>query len=70
MTTRASLRVSQATQNTKNQRLAILAFARAERMAVDAFLALQASSRRSATTRKVDVLLARLAPGDTRLGSE
>jgi hypothetical protein len=70
MTTLAYLRVSKDTQDTKNQRLAILEFARAERMAVDEFLELQASSRRSATTRKVDVLLARLAPGDTLLVSE
>ena len=70
MTTLAYLRVSKDTQDTKNQRLAILEFARAERMAVDEFLELQASSRRSTTTRKVDLLLARLAPGDTLLVSE
>ena len=70
MTTLAYLRVSKDTQDTKNQRLAILEFARAERMEVDEFLELQASSRRSATTRKVDVLLARLAPEDTLLVSE
>ena len=39
-------------------------------MEVDEFLELQASSRRSTTTQKVDVLLARLAPGDTLLVSE
>ena len=70
MTTLAYLRVSKDTQDTKNQRLAILEFARAERMEVDEFLELQASSRRSATTRKVDLVLARLAPGDTLLVSE
>jgi DNA invertase Pin-like site-specific DNA recombinase len=70
MTTLAYLRVSKDTQDTKNQRLAILEFAHAEGIAVDAFLELQASSRRSATIRKVDLLLARLAPGDTLLVSE
>ena len=70
MTTLAYLRVSKDTQDTKNQRLAILEFARAERMEVDEFLELQVSSRRSATTRKVDLLLARLVPGDTLLVSE
>ena len=63
MTTLAYLRVSKDTQDTKNQRLAILEFARAERMEVDEFLELQASSRRSTTTRKVDLLLTRLVPG-------
>ena len=70
MTTLAYLRVSKDTQDTKNQRLAILEFAHAERIAVDEFLELQASSRRSAKVRKVDLLLARLAPGDTLLVSE
>ena len=70
MTTLAYLRVSKATQEIKNQRLAILEFARAERMEVHEFLELQASSRRSATTRKLDLLLARLAPGDTLMVSE
>ena len=70
MTTLAYLRVSKDTQDTKNQRLAILEFAHAERIAVDEFLELQASSRRSAKIRKVDLLLARLAPGDTLLVSE
>jgi len=70
MTTLAYLRVSKDTQDTKNQRLAILEFAHAERIAVDEFLELQASSRRSTKVRKVDLLLARLAPGDTLLVSE
>lgn len=70
MTTLAYLRVSKATQDTKNQRLALLEFARAERMAIDAFLELQASSRRSTTIRKVALLLTRLVPGDTLVVSE
>ena len=70
MTTLAYLRVSKDTQDTKNQRLAILEFAHAEQIAIDEFLELQASSRRSAKVRKVALLLARLAPGDTLLVSE
>jgi DNA invertase Pin-like site-specific DNA recombinase len=70
MTILAYLRVSKDTQDTKNQRLAILEFARAERMEVQEFVELYASSRRSAKERKVDLLLARLAPGDTLLVSE
>jgi DNA invertase Pin-like site-specific DNA recombinase len=70
MTTLAYLRVSKDTQDTKHQRLAILEFAHAERIAIDEFVELQASTRRSAKVRKVDLLLARLAPGDTLLVSE
>jgi len=69
MTTLAYLRVSKDTQDTKNQRLAILEFARAERLEVDECLELQAASRRSTTIRKVDLLLARLVPEDTLLVS-
>src|SRR5688572_6754576 len=58
MTILAYLRVSKDTQDTKNQRLAILEFARAERMEVQEFLELYVSSRRSAKERKVDLLLA------------
>jgi DNA invertase Pin-like site-specific DNA recombinase len=70
MTTLAYLRVSKDTQDTKNQRLAILEFARAERIEVDEFLELQVSARQSAQTRKVDLLLTRLTSGDTLLVSE
>jgi DNA invertase Pin-like site-specific DNA recombinase len=70
MTTLAYLRVSKDTQDTKNQRLAILEFARAERIEVDEFLELQVSARQSAKTRKVDLLLTRLTSGDTLLVSE
>ena len=70
MTTLAYLRVSKYTQDTKNQRLAILEFARAERIEVDEFLELQVSARQSAKTRKVDLLLTRLTSGDTLLVSE
>jgi DNA invertase Pin-like site-specific DNA recombinase len=66
-TTLAYRRVSQDTQDTKTQRLAIGEFARAERMAVEELLDRQASARRSATPRQVDLVLARLVPGDTLL---
>jgi DNA invertase Pin-like site-specific DNA recombinase len=70
LTTLAYLRVSKDTQDTKNQRLALGEFARAERLEVDAFLELQASSRRCTTLRKVALFLARLGPGDTLVVSE
>jgi DNA invertase Pin-like site-specific DNA recombinase len=70
MPTLAYLRVSKDTQDVTHQRLAILEFARRERLAVDDFLEVSVSSRRSLKERKVDLLLARLAPGDTVIVSE
>jgi DNA invertase Pin-like site-specific DNA recombinase len=70
MTTIAYLRVSTAAQEINNQRLAILEFARTAHMEVHEFLEIQASSRRSATVRQLDVLLSRLAPGDALIVSE
>jgi DNA invertase Pin-like site-specific DNA recombinase len=70
MSTLAYLRVSKHTQDVNHQRLAILEFARRERLTADEFLAVEVSSRRSAKARKVDVLLMQLAPGDTLIVSE
>ena len=70
MKTLAYLRVSTETQETNNQRLAILEFARVERLEVHEFVELRASSRQSAKVRQIDLLLARLAPGDTLIVSE
>jgi DNA invertase Pin-like site-specific DNA recombinase len=66
----AYLRVSRHTQDVTHQRLAILEFARRERFTVDDFLEFSVSSRRSPKERKVDLLLARLMPGDTLIVSE
>jgi DNA invertase Pin-like site-specific DNA recombinase len=70
MLTLAYLRVSKDTQDVTHQRLAILEFARRERLTVDEFLEVSISSRRSIKERKVDLLLARLAPGDILIVSE
>jgi DNA invertase Pin-like site-specific DNA recombinase len=70
MPTLAYLRVSKDTQDVTHQRLAILEFARRERLAEDDFLEVSVSSRRSLKERKVDLLRARLAPGDTVIVSE
>jgi DNA invertase Pin-like site-specific DNA recombinase len=70
MRTLAYLRVSKHTQDVNHQRLAILEFARRERLTVDEFIAVEVSSRRSSKARKVDVLLMQLAPGDTLIVSE
>ena len=65
MSTIAYLRVSKDSQDVNNQRLAILEFARQEHREIGEFMALQVSSRRSPRERQIDVLLQRLAPGDT-----
>jgi DNA invertase Pin-like site-specific DNA recombinase len=70
MLTLAYLRVSRETQDVTHQRLAILEFARREWLTVDEFLEVSISSRRSIKERKVDLLLARLAPGDILIVSE
>ncbi len=70
MLTLAYLRVSKNTQDMTHQRLAILEFARRERLTVDEFLEVSISSRRSLKERRVDLLLARLAPGDLLIVSE
>ena len=70
MPTLAYLQVSKHTQDVNHQCLAILEFARRERLTVDEFIAVEVSSRRSAKARKVDVLLMQLAPGDTLIVSE
>ena len=70
MKTVTYVRVSTDTQDITHQRLAILEFARTERMAVDEFLEVQASSRRSVKVRHLDVLLSSLAPGDVLIVSE
>lgn len=70
MKTVAYVRVSTDTQDTTHQRLAILEFARTERLVVDEILEIQASARRSRTVRRIDALLSRLEPGDTLIVSE
>ena len=70
MATIAYLRVSKDTQDVKNQRLAILEFARREQLEVDNFIEIAVSSRKSANERKVDALLETLAPSDTLIVGE
>src|SRR6266446_2361149 len=70
MKTIAYLRVSKDSQDVKNQRLAILEFARHEHWEIGEFMELQVSSRRSPKERQLDVLLARLEPGDTLMVSK
>jgi DNA invertase Pin-like site-specific DNA recombinase len=50
--------------------LAVLEFARRERLTVDDFLEVSVSATRSLKERKADLLLARLVPGDTLIVRE
>jgi len=59
MPTMAYLRVSKDIQDVTHQRLAMLEFARRERLTVEECLGVSVSSRRSLKERKVDLLLAR-----------
>ena len=70
MKTIAYVRVSTDAQDVTHQRLAILEFARTERMAVDEFLEIRASSRHSIKVRHIEVLLDSLERGDTLIVSE
>lgn len=66
----AYLRVSKNSQDVKNQKLAILEFARKEEIEVDRFVEIVVSSRRSTKERKIDLLLEELDSGDTLIVSE
>jgi DNA invertase Pin-like site-specific DNA recombinase len=70
MKTIAYLRVSKDSQDVRNQRLAILEFARQEQLTLTDFMELSVSSRHSLKERQIDVLLARLEAGDTLVVSE
>ena len=70
MTTIAYLRVSKDTQDVKNQRLAILDFARGKQLDVDEFVEVSVSSRKSTKDRKLDLLLEKLSLGDELIVSE
>ena len=70
MATLAYLRVSKDSQDVRNHRLAILEFAQREHVALHDFLDVTASARRSPKARQLDVVLARLAAGDTLVVSE
>jgi DNA invertase Pin-like site-specific DNA recombinase len=70
MKTIAYVRVSTDAQDVTHQRLAVLEFARTERMVVDTFLEMQASSRHSLKVRQIEVLFDSLERGDTLIVSE
>lgn len=66
----AYLRTSTDKQDLDQQRLQILEYARTQQLAVDEFIAITISSRKTAKERRVDELLELLEEGDTLLVTE
>ena len=66
----AYLRTSTDKQDLDGQRLQILDYARTHQLEIADFIAISMSSRRSQQARRLDELLARLAPGDTLIVTE
>lgn len=64
------LRVSTGSQDLGNQKLAILDYARQKHFAVDRFVEVQASSRKSRGQRRIEELLGSLTAGDRLVVSE
>lgn len=64
------LRVSTLLQDVDNQKLALLEFARRERMQVDDFIEVTVSSRKSFKLRRLDEVLAKLQETDTLIVAE
>ncbi len=70
MRTIAYLRISTASQDCDNQRLAILDYAHRHRMTIDEFVSIQASSRKTLRQRGLLELLKSLESEDILLVSE
>jgi DNA invertase Pin-like site-specific DNA recombinase len=66
----AYLRISMATQDCDNQRLAILDYAHRRMINIDEFVSVQVSSRKTPKQRGILELFKRLEPGDILLVSE
>lgn len=64
------IRVSTDKQTTENQKLAILDYANKNKIKVDEWLEVNASSRRTPTERKIDILLNKVSEGDIIITSE
>ncbi|MBW2119185.1 MAG: recombinase family protein [Deltaproteobacteria bacterium] len=64
------IRVSTDRQTTENQRLAILEYCSRADVQVDEWISVEASSRRTATERRIDELLSRVGAGDRVIVSE
>lgn len=70
MRTIAYVRVSTDTQDTKNQRLEVLEYARKHSMTVDDFVEVELSSRKSEKERRIEEILEKLSFGDILITTE
>jgi DNA invertase Pin-like site-specific DNA recombinase len=70
MKTVAYLRVSTGSQDLANQKMAVLDYAKPERLTIDRFIEAQVSSRKNPAQRGIDDLLGTLAAGDRLIVSE
>lgn len=68
--TLAYLRASTDKQDTNNQKLEILEFARKKDMPIDDYIELTISSRKTQKQRRIDELVSRLNPADTLIVTE
>jgi DNA invertase Pin-like site-specific DNA recombinase len=66
----AYLRVSTGKQDVNNQKLELHEYARKEKITIDKFIEVEASTRKSSKARKIDELLEELKEGDLLLVSE
>lgn len=64
------IRVSTEKQSTENQKLAIYEYSGREGLKVDDWISVSASSRRTSTERKIDLLLNQVTSGDTIIVAE
>jgi len=64
------IRVSTERQTTENQKVAIYEYCAREGLQVDDWISVSASSRRTSTERKIDLLLTQVAAGDTIIVAE
>jgi DNA invertase Pin-like site-specific DNA recombinase len=64
------VRVSTGGQNVENQKLSILEYCNREKISVDDWISVQASTRKDSTVRRIDELMAMMKDGDTVIVSE
>jgi DNA invertase Pin-like site-specific DNA recombinase len=68
--TLAYLRASTDQQETNNQKLEILEFARKKEITIDDYIELTISSRKTQKQRRIEELISRLKPSDTLIVTE
>ena len=64
------IRVSTDKQNTQNQKMAILEYSNRQKITIENWIEIKASTRRTPAERKIDELMANLRSGDTLIVAE